>query len=235
MNLEIPMMAIGKWKTPVSIIPAQSSGDMHIVKRTISKGAELPLRPNTNAIFTRESELTILREGNKNGTDTESVWMSDTPMEYYMAWDLVSRVVGPRVLVVGLGLGLLVHLLALRRDITHIIVVEKSSDVGKMVTPYLPNSHKPFIPQFTDLRIRTIIDDIFNIYNFIDDIPQVETAIGDIWKDRSEESEETQRDLQLLFEDNFMEAIHLHWAFQEKIEYEEAVSWFFKLLKEDYK
>lgn len=237
MSPDVPVMAIGRWETPVSIIPEQSSGNMHIIKKTIPAGKTLPLDPSNDAIFVRDCELTILREGDKNGTDTESVWMSDTPMEYYMAWSLVSRAVGPRVLVVGLGLGLLTHLLALRRDITEIIIVENSSDVIQMVMPYLPNSHAPLSKQYSDLRVSTILGDAFDMRHAFrnwDKIPRVDTAIGDIWKDRKPESEEIQRNLQLVFEDNFMDAVHLHWAFQEQIEFEGALQWFLKfMLKEE--
>ena len=205
-----PTLPIAEWKTMVSRIPVQSRGNMHIVKRVIPQGTILPLNDTgyEGIIFSRDTEVTLLREGNPEGIDQASVWMSDTPMEYYSMWELVARVNGPRVLVAGLGLGLLVHILALRRDITHITVVELNEDVIKMVKPYLP--------KYDGLKIDVFCRDFFQYaheYSQGDfDYIEYDDVIVDIWKDASEDA--VFKDARMACEDNFMDAQHLFWAFQ---------------------
>lgn len=213
--MSIPMMAVIGWKTPVSVIPPQSSGNMHIVKRTIPKGTQLPLSfddEREGVLYGQDTEVTMLIDGDATSTATTDIWMSDTPMEYYSMWELVARAEGPNVLVAGLGLGLLVHLLALRRDIRHITVVEISPDVIKMVRPYLP--------KYEGLTIEVIEQDFFDFAWKYDmgKLRTVEfnTVIVDIWKDNSDDGifEEARNTC----EDSFGDAVHLYWAFQKEYE-----------------
>jgi hypothetical protein len=66
----------------------------------------------------------------------KAIWMSNSPSELRDMQDLVDCVQGDRVLVAGLGLGVLVHLLHQEGKV--ITVVEISTDVCEMVGPYLP-------------------------------------------------------------------------------------------------
>ncbi|GAI85758.1 unnamed protein product, partial [marine sediment metagenome] len=87
------ILPVYDWRTPVSVIPGQSIGSFHIKKRPIKAGTYLGMNSAgyDSCLFTKDVILTILREGILENDDTESVWMSDTPMEYYMAWGLVAR------------------------------------------------------------------------------------------------------------------------------------------------
>jgi hypothetical protein len=213
-----PTYPVARWRTPVSRIPAQSSGNLHIVKRVIPEGTILPLDDEsyTGAIFAEDTEVTILREGNPNGHDQASIWMSDTPMEYYSMWELVGRIPmkrGTKVMVGGLGLGLLIHMLALRRDITHITVVEISEDVIKMVKPYLPSQK--------GLTIEVVKDDFFH-YCYKNTQAPFDVVIVDTWKDNNDRA--NYDDAKMCLEDNFMDSLHLYWAFQHHHETELATS-----------
>lgn len=207
------ILLIGEWETPVSKIPAQSIGDFHIVKRVI-EGESLDMAGAggyDDCFFAFPITLTILRQGERDATDTESVWMSDSPMEYYMGWDLVAKTRPGRVLIGGLGLGLLVHLLSLRRDISEIVVVELSPEVIELTAPYLPSIPKveviqgDFLMEIQKLSSR-LGEDYF------------QTVIADIWKGGDEESKEMATDCRYMMEDNFHSARHLFWAYQHEFE-----------------
>lgn len=163
-------------------------------------------------IFLQDTEITVLREGVRDANDTASVWMSDTPQEYFTNWDLVVRAESGSVLVGGLGLGLLVHLLSLRRDITEIVVVEKSKEIIQMVKPYLPKEPK----------IEVIQGNFFGVVQELSFRRTFDNIICDIWKGNTE-GRETFEACRNLLEDNFMNSQHLFWGFQSEQENEQAL------------
>lgn len=63
------------------------------------------------------------------------VFMSDTPLEHWTNRELVERAAG-HVLIAGLGLGMLLPVLFEKRDVASITVVEKSTEVIKLVAPW---------------------------------------------------------------------------------------------------
>lgn len=67
--------------------------------------------------------------------------MSDTAMERRSN---IGAVVGAKghVLIAGLGLGMIVHPIAAKKEVKSITIIEKSSDVIKLVAPTLPNKAK---------------------------------------------------------------------------------------------
>lgn len=201
------ILPIYNWKTPASIIPRQSIGNFHIKKRPVKAGLYLDMyvAGYDSCLFIKDSIITILREGILENDDTESVWMSDSPNEYYMAWELVARAEGPRVLVGGLGLGLLAHLLLLRKDITNITIIEKQVEVIQMVKPYLP------------LKVEVIGGDfLYEIQTLSDNGKEFETVIADIWK--SGNDKEVAEDCMFMLVDYYPKATHLFWAFQQEFD-----------------
>ena len=106
-------------------VPEGKSGDWRIERFEVSKqdadfenlraaigGSSRPIRPGT---YTR-----LMRGG--------SLVMSDTPMEMYDHAEAVRRARG-RVLVGGLGLGMVVQAMLDMPDVEHVTVVELSDDV----------------------------------------------------------------------------------------------------------
>lgn len=215
------MRVIYNWETPVSKIPAQEGAGVSILKKTINATETLSMSDDYSdrVIFGEDTEFTVLQDNSDN-----SVWMSDTPKEYYSMAELVTRTKGPKVIVGGLGLGLLVHLLALRRDITSIIVVEENSEVIGMVSPYLPKYH--------GLTIEVINDDFFEVI-YDRSHCDADTVIVDIWKDNSEDNRELFESAELALEDEMPDINHLFWAFQtERDKYSVDLYMTFMTIKE---
>ena len=207
------ILPIYDWKTPVSVIPGQSIGNFHIKKKPIKAGTHLSMdvAGYDFCLFTKDTIMTILREGILENNDTESVWMSDSPMEYYMAWELVARASGPRVLIGGLGLGLLAHLLLLRKDITNITIIEKQVEVIQMVKPYLP------------LKVEVIGGDfLYAIQTLSDSNKEFETVIADIWKSDSDGDKEVAGDCICMMDDYYPDATKLFWVFQQEFDSDRA-------------
>lgn len=210
------LLSVDEWVTPVSVIPEQSVGKFHIKKRIIKAGMVLTVDAMSieEVLFNKNCTLTILREGIKEDNDTESVWMSDTPMEFYKAWELVARAKGPKILVGGLGLGLVTHLLTLRNDISEITVVELQEEVIQMVSPSLNGKvkivHGDFLVEITRQE---------NCYN---------TVIADLWKTgHTDKDTKLYKDCKYIINDYQPNAIKLFWAFQETYDTEIAKPFLF--------
>jgi len=222
-KIVINFIPIWNWKTSASKIPQQSIGKYHIVKRKIERGATLPMNGvlgYDEALFVEDTIITVLREGERNGKDSESVWMSDSPYEYYSMWELATRVYREKVLIGGLGLGILANILSLRKDIKQITVVEISPEIIKMVKPYLPK------------RIEVIQGDfIRKMQEFESEDKKFDTIIADIWMSTDEESKEMFEDCKAVMEDYYPDAQHLFWAFQK--EYDNDIAEFYFCLLRD--
>jgi hypothetical protein len=77
-------------------------------------------------------------------------WMTDAPP---FVWSLQSFAEQSRgkVLVAGLGLGLVVHYLVKNPEVSEIVVIERSADVIHLIEPHLPE----------DPRLRIVLDDFY--------------------------------------------------------------------------
>jgi spermidine synthase len=209
------VMLIKNWISPVSLIPEQHSGNIYVKKMLIEKGKflEMDVMGYMNAYFLEDTVLTVLREGPV--TDTAGVWMSDSPNEYYAMWELSSRVKPPKILIGGLGIGLLAHILSLRNDINEISIVEKNINIIDLIKKYLPR----------DNRIRIIEGDFLEYLGgfgkFINRPDDYSTIIADIWKGYSEESEEIAENCRLIMDDEFPDSEKLYWLYQKEFEEED--------------
>jgi len=206
-----PCYPVGGWRTSASAIPPQSIGEFHIVKKKIPAGSILKCKAFSydTCVFVEDTTITVLREGERDKNDTESVWMSDTPQEYFKCCELVARAEGPNVLVGGLGLGLMTHLLSIRRDVKKIVAVENAKPVIQMVKPYLLGNvqvkHGDFIKA---------------IRQFSEKGKEFDTIIADIWKSNGEKDKEIMEECKMVMEDHYMNATHLFWGFQVEVDNE---------------
>jgi hypothetical protein len=196
------IIATCKWNTPISHYKESSSGNFHIVKKEVRAGISFETGEASGideVLFTAPVKFTILKEG-------DEIWMSDSPMEYYQTNDLVTRTESGRILIGGLGLGLITHLLARRTDITEIVVIDKEPDVIKLVSPYLSSKVKIIEGDFL-----TKLQELESQSEYFD------TVIADIWKTGFEDADrELFEDCRMVMGDCFPDATHLFWAFQKE-------------------
>lgn len=115
----------------------------------------------------REEEVAFLRE--KIG-DRWVAWMSDHPIE--MAWThrLADRASGDRILIGGLGLGLLPQLLLPRRG-RDVLVLEKSPEVIDLVVSGWEMPDGLMVQQA----------DVWDFLRQPPSLPRYDTVIMDIW------------------------------------------------------
>jgi hypothetical protein len=71
-------------------------------------------------------------------------WMSDTPAEVLDHYDVMIQMMqrGGRILINGLGLGMITAFAARLPNVTHVDVVELQDDIINLVGPHLPERHK---------------------------------------------------------------------------------------------
>ncbi len=204
-------MPIKNWKTPCSIIPEQRRNNLVIKKKIIKacKSLEMNAMGYDMAVFLEDTIITILREG--DGDDPKGIWMSDSPAEYFSMWQIVSRVKPPKILIGGLGLGLLVSLCLLRKDIDSITIIEKSQDIIDMVARYCIDNNED------QNKVEIICG------NFLDYLKSYRndytTIIADIWKGGDPESWKIAILCRNQMRKNFPNAIHLFWNFQREFDF----------------
>lgn len=210
------IMPVEHWETMVTKIPPARKGRFAIFKRLVQPGDCSQMNDvfgYEEVCFLIEASITLLYEGNKEPRiDPEGIWMSDAPAEYYGMHELAARAKSGRVLVGGLGLGILPNLLAFRDDITEVVIVEKSPEVVELVKAYL---HP---------KVKLIEGD------FLQEMPKLklvgqefQTVIADIFKTAKEK--ELYDKTKFIMEDSYPTARRLFWAFQDEYDIEHLNWW----------
>ena len=208
-----PIMVIDEWETEASRIPKGCCDNFCITKRYARKGDIWTMKEDERGVFgyddvlfTRQATITGLQESEEPRAKP-IMWMSDSPREYYSMWELVARARPKRVLVGGLGLGILANLLSKRSDIDEIVVVEKSKCVIDMVKPHV---HP---------KVKIINDDFFRAASeFSRKGKEYDTVILDIYTGK-EDVEDVKINVETI-EDAFPESKVLAWKFQPELEEE---------------
>jgi len=221
-----PVMPPGKtlpittWETIASIIPAQEFGKFRIKKKPLKKGSYLDMGDVMGydyAFFLQDVYITVLEEHGYIEPCKWQVWMSDSPAEYYAMWELNARVQPSRVLIGGLGLGILTNIIANRKDITKITVVELSPEIITTI--------KPHIPAWVEI-VRADFIDYFHRAELVRD--QYDTIIVDIFSGNREKDKPILEDVQMVAEDytfEFPESLVLYWKYQRDKESELLLHW----------
>lgn len=210
------ILPIWSWRTPATDIPEQVCGSFRVTKRVVKPGTAWPMCKTLGydyCVFMREATLTLLQERVGDGWKD---WMVDSPYEWYAMGEYSMRAHGPRVLVGGLGLGLILHHLTMRRDIDEITVVEVSGDVIQIISPYIPR----------DQRIGIIQGDIFDVIpRLASEGREFDTIIIDIWAGRDYEFVEDFRRLRSTLYKYYANALHLFHPFQKILDTEMFLSY----------
>ncbi len=122
-----------------------------------------------------------------------TIMMTDTPMEQKTNQELLQRAHG-RVLIAGLGLGMVLVPLLAKKEVTSILVVEKSADVLALVGP-------AFAKAIDEERLFFLNDDIHELD--LGDSLLFDTIYFDIWPELSTDDLSEMEVLERKFRMNF--------------------------------
>ncbi len=106
----------------------------------------------------------------------EGIWMTDWPVEQAQCDSNLKPIRGGRILVGGLGLGLCATILARRKDVEHVTVVEDSQEVVKLVAEHLR------VPRG---KLTVVVADLFEYLDTRHERCQFDWAFHDIWQSDS--------------------------------------------------
>jgi hypothetical protein len=123
-------------------LPEATSGDFSIRHERVRRGEELDIVNSRTAIYAglppcklkvaRDTTFHSLCEGD------DGIWMTDKPNELLQMDLELARGAYGKVLIGGLGLGIVANMMARKKSVRRITVVELSSDVIRLISPYLP-------------------------------------------------------------------------------------------------
>ncbi len=159
-------LVIADWRTPVSHYPARKLGRAEI-KRTVDKA-------RGSLYYAEGVEGHLFVEYKKNPTvislEIEGrVWMTDQFAYTRSLHSFAERSRG-RVLVAGLGLGIVVHQLLANPAVILIDVVERELDVARLVRPLLPR----------DARVHILHEDFYQYVGRTQNLTQYDNVIWDL-------------------------------------------------------
>lgn len=127
-------VTITDWRTPVTDYPARKLGKVEIrkVKNALNTLYYMEgVRGHLYCEYKKSAPITALKISGK-------IWMTDDPQYVWSLESFAERAKG-KVLVAGLGLGIVVHQLVKNPAVTEINVIERNMDVIRLVQPLLPN------------------------------------------------------------------------------------------------
>jgi len=214
------VLPIEEWETFASKIPEQETPKIRIKRKLMPKGKTLDMGDvfgYEQVIFLRDVWITVLEEYGYIEPCKWQVWMSDSPMEYYAMWELNARIKPSRILIGGLGLGILTNIVANRKDITRLTVVELSPTIIEMIKPYIPTWVEIVNDNFIDYFRRAWQNRV-----------QFDTIIVDIFSGNRFKDKPLLEDVQMEAEDytfDFPDTRVLYWKYQRDKETELITSW----------
>jgi hypothetical protein len=156
------VLEIKSWKTKATDYPVSSFGSASITKTVYKKGLYLMEGVDGYELYHLKKSA-IITELKIN----DEVVMVDDPLHWIGMQRLAEACKG-KVLIGGLGLGLILHHLATNNDVSEVKVVEINSDVINLIKPLLPK----------DDRVEIVNDNVFN-YEYVHG--NYDTIVLDLW------------------------------------------------------
>jgi len=183
-NTGMVLEITGEYKTPYTGVTGESER-IRLRKTKYRRGYyRMEGVKGYELFYVREPiEVTELQVKDRNGT-----WrtvMVDDPLHWLGMQELAELCFPGSVLTTGLGMGLILHHLVKRHDISRIKVIEIDPDFVEFVKPYIPK----------DPRIEIEIDDYFHYIVRTDE--KFENAIVDLWTVREDDTREYRRQVLL--------------------------------------
>lgn len=160
-----------EWSTPATTYPLRREGHARIRRSPYRKGEAFQAYKIRNEegvpvdFFTAEADLPITELSIEG-----KVWMVDDPPHWWAILRMAPKLRG-RVLVGGMGLGLIAHALVSNPDVDEVVVVERNSDVITLVSPLLPG-------------VETIVAG--DLYHHMESDRNFDSAFVDLWVTNTE-------------------------------------------------
>jgi hypothetical protein len=122
------------------LLPPGKVGEYSVEQQVYPGDHEFDVVGTRYAMFTG-SPMTKIKMGNPTVIHSlkgpEGTWMTDLPCEMYQMHEELARFARGRVLVGGLGLGIVARMASLNPKVTEVTVVERSPEVCQLVGRYL--------------------------------------------------------------------------------------------------
>ena len=164
----------GSWETPATKYPLGKIGRAEITRKRQSRGL-YRMEAVCGYLYYKLAKPIMVTSLKIRGR----IWMVDDPLHWFGMKELAKYSEG-KVLVGGLGLGLIVHALLENKNVADIDVVEFNHDVTNLVTPHLPKTE----------RLRIYEDNVFSfdprdiLSTPKTDFGDYKTVILDVWTGR---------------------------------------------------
>lgn len=171
---------IVEWKTPATDYPKKEFGSARINRGNYKKGFYRNYGVNGYEYFWVTKPVVITSLEIKDDKGKWKTWMVDDPPHWWSMQNYAKNSYG-RVLVAGLGLGLVTGELLNNTDVNSITVIERNKDVIGLISHLLPKAIN------VDLEIKNA-----DFYEFINETDEkFDRIIVDLWVTGS--AEETLR------------------------------------------
>jgi len=173
-GLEKYVLNIDQWHTPATDYTESKVGNFRIVRKKYTRGVYRYWGLDGYLVFKAKKAIPITTLQERRGRQWHD-WMVDDPPQQ-RAMEIYAQHFKGRVLVAGLGLGLILRELAKNTKVTQVVVIEKSVEVIQLVAPYLSDLFKYEV----DKPIFSIVCEDF--YDFIKmDTNQWDAIFLDLW------------------------------------------------------
>lgn len=216
------VLPIKEYETPYTNIPELQYRNARIIHIVYEKGYYRMEGVYDYVFFQvlKPIVVTLLQIKNRKRKKWET-WMVDDPLHWYGMKEFSERCRSGNVLVGGLGLGLIVHHLVKRNDITEITVVEKNKSVIGLVRPLLPK----------DKRIKIIYGDYYKqIRKFHKEGREFNNIIVDLWVGKGVECQQeydwARTITEMLYP--YPKTLSLYWGFQKIVDLQRDAQKIFK-------
>jgi len=174
------IIEIKKWKTSATDYPEKEYGSARISKGKYTKGIYRNYGVRGYKYFVVDKPICITSMDIKDESGLWKTWMVDDPPHWWSMQDYAEKSSG-RVLIAGLGLGLVTGELLNNIDVDSITVIERSEDVIGLIAPLLPKA--------IDVQFEILNKDFYEFINETD--IKFDRIIVDLWVTGS--AEETLR------------------------------------------
>lgn len=179
-NMSDNVIEIEEWKTPATDYPEKEFGSAKIVHGFYNWGHYHNYGVNGYTFFEVKKQIPVTSLEIEDDKGIWQTWMVDDPPHWWSMKNYAENSSG-RVLVAGLGLGLVTGELLNNVDVDSVTVVEHNKDVIGLISPLLPEA--------IDVQFEIVNQDFYKFINETDE--KFDRLIIDLWVTGS--AEETLR------------------------------------------